>query len=489
MNPEVLNKVLSCERLPSLPAVAVRVLELTSDQQVSFKELADTITNDQAIASKVLRTVNSSFYALRKPCASINQAIVMLGLSAVKTLALGFSLVSTLSKYKADGFDFQGYWKRTLISGIAAKCVAVEAKTGSDEECFLGGMLQDVGMIAMYLSLGDEYTRVIEKCQGDLSQLAKHELTEFEITHADIGAMLARRWKLPDELVMPVKFHERPTAAPQECAKQVQAVALGNIAADVIMSAEPGVPLKRLYAKAEQWFALKTPQVDDLMKRVHQGVSEIARLFSVDVGSLPAHEDLMTRAGQQLETIALPFPAAEGGKDVDPESGLPGRQSFNQHLVTAFEQARAGIRPCALAIIAVDQLGALRQQGPEFAAAGWRAAATALAPAVAGAGGMLFRFDDDHVAAILPGQDRAGGTRVAQSLTQAAAIPVAIQPPGMMPTQVSLSAYVGVAAVDPTTQARFNTIDDYLTVTQQALGAARKVGPNTVRVFAPKLAA
>ncbi len=98
MNPEILDKVLACKQLPSLPAVAMRVLELSGQENVSFKEIADTITNDQGLSSKVLRTVNSSFYALRKPCASINQSIVMLGLSAVKTLALGFSLVGSIAK-------------------------------------------------------------------------------------------------------------------------------------------------------------------------------------------------------------------------------------------------------------------------------------------------------------------------------------------------------------------------------------------------------
>jgi len=490
MNPDVLNKVLACERLPSLPAVALRVLELSQDQQVSYKELAETITNDQALSSKVLRTVNSSFYALRKPCSSINQAIVMLGLSAVKTLALGFSLVSSLSKYKNEEFDFQTYWKRTLISGIAAKCVAAEAKTGNDEECFLGGMLQDVGMIAMYLALGPEYNAVIARCNGDLSQLTKHEIADFEVTHADIGAMLARRWKLPDTLVMPIKFHERPTAAPQECVKHVQAVALGNIAADVIMSAEPGIPLKRLYSKAEQWFALKNNQVDDLMKAVNQGVSEIARLFSVDVGTLPEHDEMMSRAGKQLESIALPFGMQpDPNSDIDPHTGLAGRQTFNQNIVGGFEQARGNVRPLAIALISFDQLESLAAQGPAFAAAGWRAAGELLAPTVQSAGGLLVRFDDQHFAAVLSGLDRAQATRLAQALTQAVQTPVKVQPPGMMPVTLSLTFSIGVAAVDATTKDRFNTIDELIDVTRQALAAARRAGHNTVRVYAPKLAA
>ena len=175
MNPEIIEKVLSCPRLPSLPAVAMRVIELAQKPDVSVNEIAQTITNDQALATKVLRTVNSPFYALRKPCSSINQAIVMLGLSAVKTLALGFSLVSAVQE-KTAGFDYQVYWQRCLVSGVAAKCIAGEAKCGSDEEAFLGGLLQDVGMVALYQALDTEYLAIVAGTANDHRALAKAEM-------------------------------------------------------------------------------------------------------------------------------------------------------------------------------------------------------------------------------------------------------------------------------------------------------------------------
>ena len=112
MNPEVLEKVLSCHKLPSLPAVAMRVVELTQDQKVSMRALAETIQNDQALTAKILKTVNSSLFGLRQKCSSINQAIIMLGMSAVKTLALGFSLVTAI-KDSTQEFDLRP-WLETF---------------------------------------------------------------------------------------------------------------------------------------------------------------------------------------------------------------------------------------------------------------------------------------------------------------------------------------------------------------------------------------
>src|ERR1051325_6151536 len=147
MNPELIERILRCPTLPTLPAVAVRVLELTGDESVSLERLAEEIQNDQALAAKVLKTINSSFYGVRRPCGTISQAMVMLGLSAVKSLALSFSLVSSIG-FGDDEFDHVAYWRRGLYTAAAAKIIAREVGRAFEDEAFLGGLLQDVGMMA-----------------------------------------------------------------------------------------------------------------------------------------------------------------------------------------------------------------------------------------------------------------------------------------------------------------------------------------------------
>ena len=114
MNQEIIDQILSCPALPTLPAVAVQVLDLTRRPDVSMDDLAVTIQNDQGLSAKVLKTVNSSFYGVRRPCSTINQAIVMLGMAAVKNLALSFSLVSAVNQDGSSEFDFPSYWRRGL---------------------------------------------------------------------------------------------------------------------------------------------------------------------------------------------------------------------------------------------------------------------------------------------------------------------------------------------------------------------------------------
>lgn len=489
MNPEILDKVLSCKQLPSLPAVAARVIELTSQQNVQIRDLADTIANDQGLAAKVLRTVNSSFYGLRKPCGTINQAIVMLGLSAVKTLALGFSLVDGLSKVRTDAFDMRAYWRRSLVSGIAAKCIAAEARLGQDEECFLGGLLQDVGVIAMLIALGSEYTEVLAEAGADHSALIKAESSHLEVTHPEVGAMLASRWKLPNELVMPVRFHEKPTAAPQEHIRHVQAVALGNSIADVVASSEPGLAMKRLYERGEQWFKLKPAQIDSILKQVTQGAAEVARLLKVDAGVIATSAEIIDKARQQLDAMALPFAGGPQVRDLDPQTGLPTRESLIQNLIAAFERCNGGQRPFAVAVMAIDQLDGLHVQGAHLSEAALAAASRAIATMVKDRA-LLTRFDQRHLALFIADVDRTAATRFVEAVRQAVSRDaISLEPRGLQPIPVTLTLSVGLAAVDPTTRDRLVDLQAVLDVVQQALAAAQRSGANNLRVYAPRAAA
>jgi HD-like signal output (HDOD) protein len=97
MQNAAIERVLAIPNLPTMPAVAVRVLELASDRDASVREIASVIENDSALAAKVLRTVNSSFFGLSRRCGSIQQALVFLGLHSLKALVLGFTLMRSSS--------------------------------------------------------------------------------------------------------------------------------------------------------------------------------------------------------------------------------------------------------------------------------------------------------------------------------------------------------------------------------------------------------
>src|SRR5947199_1350392 len=114
MSQQIVDRIRHCPSLPSLPTIAIQVLELAQKEEVDIAEIARIISKDPALSSKILRTVNSSFYGRSQSVSQVSQALVILGLQAVKTLVLGFSLVNNLSKNKAKGFKHIDYWKRSI---------------------------------------------------------------------------------------------------------------------------------------------------------------------------------------------------------------------------------------------------------------------------------------------------------------------------------------------------------------------------------------
>lgn len=496
MNPEVLEKVLECKRLPTLPAVAMRVIEQTNKDNVSMKALAETIQNDQALAAKVLRTVNSSLFGLRQKCSSINQAIVMLGLSAVKTIALGFTLVGAIKDACGEEFDLSDHWRRGLYTAIAGKLIANHARLPNAEECFLGGLLQDVGVIALQQALGEEYLDIIRSAAGDHRALVKIELERLQTQHADIGAMLVSRWKLPDSLVMPVKYHERPTAAPQEHLRTCRAVGLGNIAADLLCSPEPAEHLRKFYKNAEQWFGLNNVQSDEVLALITQQTREAATLLSVQTGQVADAKAVIEAARKQLAEMEIPdtgdpFAGQSGTPDADGTDELTGaasREKFERTLIAAFEQARAGAVPLSVALFDLDDFEQIhRDFGADACDNILIAMAGRIARAYAGARPLVCRYSDHAFGVVLPRTDRFTAVR----LTEAARQTISKSPVKLIagragaPPEVIVTASVGLAAIDSELAERFSDVNALTQVAEKAVVAARKAGRNVMRVYAP----
>lgn len=373
MDVDLLEEVLSCPTLPSLPAIAMQVIELTSDPDVSMDELAALIEQDQALAAKVLRTVNSSFYSLRERCTTIKKALVLLGLSPVKTLTLGFSLVSSVDMERSPNFDWIGYWRRGLFTAVGAKAFAETARLPIADEAFLAGLLQDIGMVALYEALGDRYAQLIEETNGDHSKLVKLELSALELQHPEIGAMLGQRWRLPAQLTAPIKFHERPTASPLECADISRCVALGNLAHDALTDEDPGPAIRRLYKRCEQWYKIGSDDCQEAFKRVSAGTEEMSKLFNLETGEFKDMESLVEKAETSLVemgkagdresfTVRSLDELLIGTPDTDPLTGALSRSSFDETLSKSLAVMGEQKRPVTLAQIVVEGLDALTEQ-------------------------------------------------------------------------------------------------------------------------------
>ena len=495
MEPHVLDRVLACPTIPSLPTVAMRIIELTGDPDVSVDELAEAIRWDQGLSAKILRTVNSSYYGLRQRCTTIHKALVLLGMRPVKSLALGFSLIDAIDGDNAGGFDYRSYWRRALYTAQGAKAIAKLARDVEPEEAFLAGLLQDVGMVALHQALGAQYDEILGETGGDHSKLCRAELERLDIQHPDVGAMLAEGWKLPPELTLPIRYHERPTAAPAQCAALIRCVAMGNAVHDVLTDADPTPALRRLYTRGKQWFNLTPSIIDEVITAVSDSTREMTRLFRLDTGAFTDAAAVLGQAERRLVDLAQADPratyAAEelakhrtGVGENDPLTGSVGPEGFDRAVRTAFFPAHAGETCLSVVHVAIDGLARIDDQhGHVVRDELLIGLAALLHKHFEPMGGVVCRLGQDLFTVVLPGTPGAS----ARAATGAfhASLPDSVNRwlPTLRDAGVRVTASIGIATLDAETAGTITSPDRLVVEATGALRAAQAAGGSAVRAF------
>ena len=192
--------------LPMLPGVAAEVLSLTQLDSTDARQLSAVIHRDQTLASNVLRVANSPSYIGQVPCASLQQAVSRLGLQLITEIAMAVSVKAQVFKPGRTQDLLADLWRHSVLVGFYTKEIA-RLRRRNVEIAFLCGLLHDIGKAVLLHNLDLEVGSVAGQLQiGDLA-VALHE------HHGAAGALLAREWRLPDQIVEAIVCHHDCEAA------------------------------------------------------------------------------------------------------------------------------------------------------------------------------------------------------------------------------------------------------------------------------------
>lgn len=184
-------------RLPSPKGVATRVIRLAKQEEVSLNELARVIGGDPAFVGRVIKAANGMLVRGRRPVVSVSEALMILGIPAIRSLATGFSLLSEHRDGGCRAFDYERFWSHSLALALGMQAVVSHTRAAAGDEAFSLGLLMRVGELALATAYPEEYARVLEETDGQGVELLEPEQNAFAIHHADLGAEMLEHWGVP----------------------------------------------------------------------------------------------------------------------------------------------------------------------------------------------------------------------------------------------------------------------------------------------------
>ena len=201
--------------LPTLPQVVTTIMGLLEDPHSSAKDVNDVMTNDPALAGKILKLVNSAFYGLPNPVTSIQQAITILGFNTIKSLAISASVFDLFGE-GAEQFSYKGFWTHSVGTATIGHFVARQEPGGRPDTAFVTGLRHGAGKLVLDQFAPVEFQTILETAQQKGVSFAEAEQEVLETSYADIGYWLANKWKLAEEVQIPIQYQNRVEECPEE---------------------------------------------------------------------------------------------------------------------------------------------------------------------------------------------------------------------------------------------------------------------------------
>lgn len=213
--------------LTPLKAVASKAIQLAEDERSAAMDLAAVLSSDQALTAKLLRLSNSAYYGYARRISNVREAVILLGMRTVRSVAIASSIIDAFKTPEIEGFDRDLLWAHSVCVGLVAETIARHTRVAQPEDAFTAGVLHDVGKLAMLLAEPKRFEHVVRMVRaGARYRDAEREVFEG-IGHEHVGARLANRWKFPEELISAIRWHH-PEQLPPRLDSLGDVVAVAN---------------------------------------------------------------------------------------------------------------------------------------------------------------------------------------------------------------------------------------------------------------------
>ncbi len=297
----------SIEKLPMLPTVAIKLLEVTDDERTSALDLARLIETDQALAAKTMRMANSAFYGRSGKISTLRDAVTLIGFGAIRSTILTVFFMDVF-KGTTDrtGFDTEAFWLHSLACAICCREISRKVRGAASlaEEAFVCGMLHDAGKILLNNHVSDDYKRVVEAVRTKNLTVAEAEQAVLGVDHAQVGGRLLELWKLPEHETRAIASHHNPSPEKADRDPGTRLAEIIRLANSIVRMQKigsggdeiPRFPDPRTLAALD----LKQEDVSQIATDLDDKVWEAAQAMGVKKTAKRSYFDLLSESNREL---------------------------------------------------------------------------------------------------------------------------------------------------------------------------------------------
>lgn len=362
-------------RLPSLPTVAVQLLQVFNDPDAPIQKITEIIQADPAITTKLLKAANSARYGMKGDVTDVRRAVAMLGKNNVTPLVLSFSLARDSDSQSGE---LRKFWLRSFAMATAAEALGTHQNAAFASECFTVNLLAGIGQLALMKAEPERYAQCLMSARLENRPLSEIEDDEFGVHHIELSAQMLEEIGFPGRCVEAVRELQHKTdQAPSEDPLAVTTSA-ANAVARLLCDDEPGLALISLEECLARIKYTNGLNPESVIAEVRKRLQANASIFNIDPNELPESADLLNDALEQLSEfmsmVAVPetqnrVPAelvAENGRlkervadlvretNLDALTGVYNRAYLNGKLEETHAVSRIRKQQYAVAVIDID---------------------------------------------------------------------------------------------------------------------------------------
>ena len=229
---EMKSVVERIQNLPTLPKVAMQIIELASDPDISMEDLSRVIHQDPSLAARVLKVANSPFYGMSRRVDSLQLALVILGLADVRNIALGITMINVIRSLNPNvGYYGEKFWVHCGGCGVVARILGRKLDLQSQGSDFMAGLLHDLGKIIIDKHFDSKFVFLFNKTFTHAPPVIEAEREVLGESHEQIGEWLAEKWRLPKTLCDAILYHhDLPSPELWASVKEPRLVSLSYLA-------------------------------------------------------------------------------------------------------------------------------------------------------------------------------------------------------------------------------------------------------------------